>query len=308
MVDIECQNITLGYSCNNNCLHCVIGYGARKLYPDRSTSEIKSLLDASHDSSAKKVILIGGEATIRPDFFEILEYAKKLGLTVCLETNARAFCSEHFARKAMSIDPDLEVMASFHSNVPEIQDLLAGVKGSFYQSRKGILNLKKYGLRKLSADTVISRLNYKTLSDTAGFLKNLGVDESYLTLMRIEGNSRTNFKELFIPIKDFQENLFDALDLAERKGMMVNTYGFPYCTLGKHCRCAAERKLLRIFRENKQHIFNELCQRIDWQKERPSIKAKLKSCKSCRHFGICEGIWREYIEEGLLCGEINPVV
>jgi len=299
MRKIKSKNITFGYKCNNNCIHCLIGYDAKKQFKDRTTEEIKERLKEAKEEKVEKVIFIGGEVTIRDDFFELLEYAKKLNLRVHIETNGRMFSIDSFARKTLEIMPDLDLMMSFHSSVPEIQDRITQVKCSWVQSVRGIKNLKKYGLKNLAIDCVITKFNYKNLEENVKFFKKLGVDELHFTLMRIGGNAQKNLDKVFVPIKEIQPYLFKAIEIGEKLGINVRTYGFPYCTIKGYEEHAYEIDFIKTFLEGKTYVFDELTEEIDWQKERISIKTKLKSCRECAYFHICEGIWREYIKLGV---------
>ena len=83
--------IKTGYSCNNNCIHCVIADNkeslmVRGLPINRSTIEYKKELYASKLSGFDNVSFTGGEPTIRKDIIELLSYAKKLGYTTSLQT------------------------------------------------------------------------------------------------------------------------------------------------------------------------------------------------------------------------------
>ncbi len=307
MGKIISKNITFGYSCNNNCIHCMIGYDARKQSKDRTTGEIKERLDEAKSEKAEQVIFIGGEVAIRKDFFELLEYAKNLNLRVYVETNGRMFSIEKFAKRTLEIMPDLSMMMSFHSSVPEIHDKITQVKGSFEQSVRGIKNLKKYGLKQLAIDCVVTKFNYKDLPENVRFFKELNADEVYFTLMRIGGNARENLDKLFVPIKDIQPYLLKAIETGENIGLKTITYGFPYCTLKNFDKHAHERSFLKTFSEGKTYIFDELFGEVDWQKERVSIKAKPKNCVKCKYFNICEGIWKEYLENKLIKDEIKPI-
>jgi MoaA/NifB/PqqE/SkfB family radical SAM enzyme len=295
MEKIKSKNINFGYKCNNNCIHCIIGYDARKQFKDRTTDEIKKHLEKAKEEEVEQVIFIGGEITIRQDFFELLEYAKKLGLKVHVETNGRMFSIDKFAKRTLEIMPNLDVMMSFHSSIPEIQDKVTQVEGSFEQSVRGIKNLKKYGLKNLAIDCVVTKYNYKNLEENVKFFKKLGVDELHFTLMRIGGNAQKNLNKVFVSIKEIQPCLFKALKLGEKIGLRVKTYGFPYCKIKGFEKHAFEREFLKTFSEGKTYIFDELSGEINWQKERISIKAKLEKCRDCKYFNVCEGIWKEYL-------------
>lgn len=297
---IKSINITFGYSCNNRCIHCIIGYGERKKSRDRSTEELKICLREAKEKKAQQVILIGGEPTIRTDFFEILEFARSLDIKLHLETNGRMFASEEFTKKTLVMIPDLDVAMSFHHPNPKIQDSITGVKDSFEQSVAGMKNMKKYGLKHLTVIPVITRFNYESLSDLVKFLANLSVDEIDFTLLRIGGNAEKNLNSLFVPIEEIQPHLFEAIETGKRLGIDVKTYGFPFCMIKGYENHAYELSFIKTFSENETYVFNELNGEIDWQKERLAIKAKWKSCKNCKHFKRCEGIWKEYIQLNLL--------
>jgi MoaA/NifB/PqqE/SkfB family radical SAM enzyme len=121
MKRIKSKNITFGYSCNNNCIHCIIGEDSRKAYKDRTTEEIKECLREAANEKCEQVIFIGGEVSIRKDFFELLSFAKSLGLKVHIESNARMFSIENFARKTLQIEPELSMMVSFHSPIKKFK-------------------------------------------------------------------------------------------------------------------------------------------------------------------------------------------
>jgi MoaA/NifB/PqqE/SkfB family radical SAM enzyme len=295
MVKIKGMSITFGYSCNNNCIHCIIGEDVRKAYPDRTTEEIKRCLKEAIEKKYEQVIFIGGEVTIRDDFFELLKFAKLNGLHVHIESNARMFYLESFAKKTLEIDPDLSMMVSFHSPIKRVQDMITRANGSFEQTVRGIKNLKKYGLKKLATDTVITKFNYTQLPALIKFFKRLGVDESHLTLMRIGGNASKYFHLVYVPFEYIKPYLYKAIEIGEKIGIEVKTYGFPYCWLGKFKKHASELDFIQTYLEGKAFIFDEPRKRIDWQKERIAIKSKTKECKSCSYFFFCEGIWQEYI-------------
>jgi MoaA/NifB/PqqE/SkfB family radical SAM enzyme len=156
-------------------------------------------------------------------------------------------------------------------------------------------NLKKFGLKHLSTDTVITKFNYTQLPALIKLFKELKIDEAHLTLMRIGRNAFKYFDSLYVPFEKIKPYLYEAIEIGEKIGMKVRTYGFPYCWLGNFKNHAYELNFIQTFLENKTYVFNELHGKIDWQKERISIKSKTKECETCKYFLFCEGIWKEYI-------------
>lgn len=304
--NIKSINLTFGYLCNNNCIHCNIGYDARSKVKDRSTEYIKKEILDAKKQKVEQIIFIGGEVTIRLDFFEILEFAKSNGMKVHLETNGRMFSDRTFAKKTFEIMPNLDIAMSFHHTEHTIQDKITGIDGSFRQSVTGIKNMKLFGLKNLIIICVITRYNYKNLSTLVTFLKNLNVDGIDFTLLRIGGNAQKNINELFIDITSIQPYLFKAIGTGNEQNMRIKTYGFPYCTLNGYILHAYEINFLNVYIDGNTYIFNEPndC-KSDWQKERLNIKAKSKNCKKCIYFNLCEGVWCEYFSQDI--NELIPI-
>jgi AdoMet-dependent heme synthase len=69
--------------CNLQCKHCYLSTDSK----DISTDGVKYILDELVAHNVLMLCIIGGEPFIRPDFFEILEYARKKGLRVIIVTN-----------------------------------------------------------------------------------------------------------------------------------------------------------------------------------------------------------------------------
>lgn len=91
-------DLKVGFSCNNNCRFCVQG-NKRKKYGDKSTAELKKLLRKGakgHD----RLILTGGEPTIREDLPELVGFAKEIGFKqIQIQTNGRRFAYRDFCEE-----------------------------------------------------------------------------------------------------------------------------------------------------------------------------------------------------------------
>lgn len=74
-------------NCNFECIHCYLG--VHRQYDNMLTfDEIKHVLDELQSAGVLQLALTGGECTLRNDFSQIYEYAKKLGFIVTVFTNA----------------------------------------------------------------------------------------------------------------------------------------------------------------------------------------------------------------------------
>ena len=77
--------LDLTYRCNERCVHCYLDHDDRG---EMNTSEIKDLLEQMAEAGVFFLTLSGGEIMMRRDFFEIVEYARRLSFCVKLKTNA----------------------------------------------------------------------------------------------------------------------------------------------------------------------------------------------------------------------------
>src|SRR3989454_4586002 len=77
--------LDITYRCNERCVHCYLDHDD---HGEMTTAEIKHLLDQLAEAGVFILTLSGGEIFMRKDFFEILEYARKLTFCVKLKTNA----------------------------------------------------------------------------------------------------------------------------------------------------------------------------------------------------------------------------
>lgn len=73
------------YDCNFSCKHCLIGDRANMAFYDKT--EVFDTLQTIKSNGGNKVTFLGGEPTLHPDFFEILEYAKKQEFLIVVDTN-----------------------------------------------------------------------------------------------------------------------------------------------------------------------------------------------------------------------------
>lgn len=104
--------------CNLTCPTCYAGssphYGRH-----RTLEEVKAMLDAivENEREPDVVQISGGEPTIHPQFFEILDYAKSLPIRhLMLNTNGIRIAQDpDFAEQLASYAPDFEVYLQFDS-------------------------------------------------------------------------------------------------------------------------------------------------------------------------------------------------
>ena len=83
--------------CNISCIHCYRDAGNKRT-DELSTEEGKKLLDEMGRAGFKIIILSGGEPLMRADIYELIRYAKSIGLRPVLGTNG-ILITEEVAKK-----------------------------------------------------------------------------------------------------------------------------------------------------------------------------------------------------------------
>jgi radical SAM protein with 4Fe4S-binding SPASM domain len=142
-------------ACNCSCVYCNVASTMEPAPNELNTKEALHLVDEIYNFGAEWFGIKGGEPLLRKDIFEIIGYAKNLGLNVCLLTNG------YFVEgKIYDYLVKNEVYTSVSVDGPEkINDALRG-KGSYKKALSAIRKLSKAEiLNGLSA--IVSSVNYR---------------------------------------------------------------------------------------------------------------------------------------------------
>src|SRR6185436_16370677 len=117
--------------CNLTCPTCYAGssptYGRH-----RTLDEVKKMLDAvvANEREPDVVQISGGEPTLHPQLFEILDYAKSLPIKhLMLNTNGIKIAGDfEFAKRLQSYSPDFEIYLQFDSFKDSVLELIRGAR------------------------------------------------------------------------------------------------------------------------------------------------------------------------------------
>ncbi|WP_428742617.1 radical SAM protein [Tenacibaculum sp.] len=147
--------------CNLTCPTCYAGssptYGRH-----RTLEEIKAMLDAvvKNEKEPDVVQISGGEPTIHPQFWEILDYAKSLPIRhLMLNTNGIKIATDlAFAERLKTYAPDFEVYLQFDSFEDNVLRELRGADLNKIR-KQAIENLNKLNLSTTLVVTLQKGLN-----------------------------------------------------------------------------------------------------------------------------------------------------
>lgn len=88
------------HACNQKCKHCYLDGGIHHVFDELNTEEIKNILYNFKNQGGTYVIITGGEAAIRKDCFEILDYLDSLDIPFCFASNSLIMNEERLERLA----------------------------------------------------------------------------------------------------------------------------------------------------------------------------------------------------------------
>lgn len=135
-------------TCNLKCRHCYMSSDAKKYQNELTTAEAKQFIDDLADFNVPVLLFSGGEPLIRPDFFELADYAAKKGVRPTLSTNGTLITLE-VARKIKDIG--VGYVGISLDGLREVNDKFRGKAGAFEAAMNGIKNCvavdQRVGLR-----------------------------------------------------------------------------------------------------------------------------------------------------------------
>jgi len=293
-------DIKLGYSCNNDCIHCVVADQRERAIKTRgsqdlTTEEYKRELYDSRVRGCGAVVFTGGEPTIRKDLIDLLNYASSIGFYIAMQTNGRMFCHEEYARWLAPLQIDYAV--ALHAPIREIHESITRKKGSFNQTVQGIKNLISLN-QTIWGKAVISKLNYRFLPELVNFYIELGIKKINIAFPHAQGNAWRYFDDVVPRYRDIIEYVYRSIDVCENYNkhnldkINLSFEAIPYCFMqGREIYISELLFLHKKYSESKQ-LDGKL---RNWEKVRKDIKSKFPQCKSCIYDEICEGPWEEYV-------------
>lgn len=184
--------LELSRACNLRCIYCYASSG-QPLKDELTLEEIFSVIDQAATLGARKIIVLGGgEPLLYPRIFEVIDYILSKKLTVDLFTNGTCITediADNLYRRGIAISMKM------NSRNPEVQDILAGKKGTFSAIEKGLAALKSAGYpdksHKLGIETIVCRQNLEELPDLWRWARKQAI-VPYIEMMTFQGRATEN--------------------------------------------------------------------------------------------------------------------
>ena len=211
--------LTVGYVCNQKCRCCPITNNINKYDLLASWDRIKKEAELMVLSGVTDVTISGGEPTMHPDFFEIIELFLQKNIGVHILSNGERFSNKAFLEKFLRIScgSPVYVTTTFHSFLPEVHEFQNQSKGSFNRSLKGLKALDSNGIN-IAVKHCITSNNYLELPQYIEWVLNHFSSNAEIQLWGIDvcGVSNALAHEMFVEYKEIGASLEVALDLFEK--------------------------------------------------------------------------------------------
>lgn len=135
-------------SCNLKCMHCYANSENKKYDGELSTEQALGLIDQMAEMKVPVILFSGGEPLVRPDIFELAEYAISKGIRVTFSTNGTLIDEEKARRiKEMGVG----YVGISLDGIGSVHDYFRNKEGAFDAAIRGVRNCmaqgQKVGLR-----------------------------------------------------------------------------------------------------------------------------------------------------------------
>lgn len=215
-------------TCNLKCAHCYMESDAQKYQGELTTEEAKRFIDDLADFKVPVLLFSGGEPLIRPDFFELAEYAASKGIRPTLSTNGTLITRE-VAQRIKNIG--VGYVGISLDGLREVNDKFRGKEGAFQAAMEGIQNCVAVGQR-VGLRFTINSHNYAELDKIFDFIEEENIDRVCFYHLVYSGRGNQMIKEDVTPEQSRQ-----AMETIIRRTIDFEERGLKkeILTVDNHC-------------------------------------------------------------------------
>ena len=159
-------------TCNLNCVHCYARSEAIKYQNELTHEEGLALIDQLADFNVPVILFSGGEPLLRPDFFELANYAAGKGIRPTISTNGTRI-DEDTAKRLK--DMGVGYVGISLDGCEATHDKFRGKPGAYQMALRGIRNCVATG-QKVGLRFTITRDNVQDLNSIFDLLERENID------------------------------------------------------------------------------------------------------------------------------------
>jgi mycofactocin radical SAM maturase len=220
-----CLTWELTYGCNLACVHCLSSSGRRDPR-ELTTAELFSVVDELAAMQVFYVNIGGGEPTLRPDFWDLLDHCVTSHVGVKFSTNGSRITPAAAARIAGTDYVDVQI--SIDGADAATNDAVRG-DGSFAMATAAMERLADAGMKDFKVSVVVTRENADQLDGFLALSQRYGA-QLRLTRLRPSGRGADVWDRLH-PTMDQQRSLYRWL--LDRPDVLTGDSFFHLSALGE---------------------------------------------------------------------------
>lgn len=223
-------NIT--YHCDSNCLFCAANIGLIDHAEYTMTpEEFRENLTKANATEGDRVMISGGEPTLSPYFWEILDIVEAFGCEIDLTTNGHYFESIDNVVRLLEYSKIIVRIPFF--GLKEQHDNLTGREGNFDKANAALDNFYKFSAQKhfcLNVKFLLSKATVESNADIYSFLKErYGTRFEYtLSPLLVSKKVLQNKEALLAPYSELLASCKEFVEIEE-----INCDIIPLCLLSK---------------------------------------------------------------------------
>lgn len=221
-----CLTWELTYACNLSCVHCLSSSGRRDPR-ELTTDQCKALIDEFERMQIFYVNIGGGEPTVRPDFWELIDYATAHHVGVKFSTNGIKIDDDVAERLAPNDYVDVQL--SLDGATADVNDAIRG-NGSYATTMRAAQALADAGMRNFKFSVVMTRHNVGQLDDLKEIADHFGA-QLRITRLRPSGRGADVWDDLHVTAEQ-QRTLYDWL-VANGEGVLTGDSFFHLSAYGE---------------------------------------------------------------------------
>ncbi len=157
--------------CDQPCTHCGSRAGDARV-DEWSTDEALAFVSDLAAMGAREVVLIGGEAYLHPGFLRIIRALRDHDIRAVMTTGGRSIDA---ALATQMVEAGLQGVSVSVDGLEATHDLMRASRGSFAQAFAAMGHLRRAGIKQLSANSNLNRLNQGEIEPLYERLRDAGV-------------------------------------------------------------------------------------------------------------------------------------
>jgi len=225
----SCALFRLGEQCNYRCPMCS-NTGDPALF-FHASEELLRRADFLHGLGFRRVVVTGGEPTIHPGFWTIVEHLAELGMAWDANTHGRSFAKPDFATRAVATGLERAIV-SLHSLHPATSAAIFGVsETAHHETVAGVEGLLAAGAA-VMLNCVLTRLNLDQLQDyLSGARQRFGPDVVFKFVFPSTIGKGGAWSGIALRYDEVREEIRQLCALGSALGARLFFESFPNCIL-----------------------------------------------------------------------------